>query len=206
MSRTKGKAGVPYASAFIAAFPLHPDPQKNKVVTIQQFDAWAVGLKFIPDPVEHDTRNTDRNVLRNKINNAAAGSVWIKQGNEPFHIAVRGHGKDYRIQRTNNAFTTKARQLPAQLKSIVQTKREKLNTLLSSVDLDSLPMAMQLQASQLDQEIVCLTETVTLATDQVDRKFHAISGAIAQMVKTGKLVAGNGITAMITNGDGSSEP
>ena len=101
-----------------------------------------------------------------------------------------------------------ARQLPAQLKSIVHTKREKLATLLSSIDLNKLPVAMQLQASQLDQEIVCLAETVTLASDQVDRKFNTIAAAITQMVKTGKLVPGTGITAMITNGNGngSSQP
>jgi hypothetical protein len=194
MTARKGRSGLMETASFYQAFPLDPDPERSTIVTVEQFDRWAVEHQLIPDSVERDTRNSDRNVLRNKINNTAASPAWKREHYDPFHIGVKKHGISYTVRRTADAFAAKATQLPEQMKRILKTKKRALEHIRSSVDMQKLPLTVQLNILQLDQEIEYYAEQVALSNNQLDKKFRMIQNNLRQLALT---PANSGIKAML---------
>lgn len=198
MSTRKGRSGLLETTAFIDDFPLDPSYDKSKVITVADFDEWAVKHGFIADPVERDTRNSDRNILRAKINNTASSKAWLTTDKEPFHIAVKDHGHTYSIEHSSNAFAFKAAKLPREMESLMKTKKGSLDHLLGSLDVDKLPSSLQLRIKMLNRQIVSYAETVELACSQLNREFHAIQADIVQSIgSTPPMITDGGIDQVL---------
>jgi hypothetical protein len=193
----KGKAGLLETGAFIAQFPLPADPMGSTVITLAQFDDWGEKAGFLPARVSRDTRNTDRNILRGKINITASSPLWAAEKKEPFHIGVKAHGLSYSIARTSEAFALKANKLPGEIKSLVKTKKGLLDSLHNSMDVGSLPMALQIRISTLNREIERYATRIDYESQELTKEFAVVQREIAKAVATTAILPNPSIQAVL---------
>jgi hypothetical protein len=205
MSPRKGRTGIVETDAFIAHFALPSDPEKSLIITVDQFDRWGVTSGFLKPNVGNDERNAARNILRNKINNTASSPSWLADKKEPFHVSVKTHGINYRVSRTNQAFALKANKLPAEIKSLVKTKKNLLDQLHSSLDLEKLPIGLQLRITTLNREIERYALRIDFESQQLSQEFSMVQRDIARSMAMTNLLPTNGAAQAILDAKTDSE-
>jgi hypothetical protein len=187
----KGSKYLHETAAFIAAFPMSTDPDKETVISVAAFDAWADQCGYYTLNCEQATLLEARNKLKKKINISASSPAWLKQDETPFFIAVSQYGKTYAVKRVEEAFSDKAVRLPAQVKSYATTKQEAIKALLGSIKINALPAAWQLRISSFDREIERYLRGIDYQTMELDREYNAIKGQLKLLLDQ-KMIAPNG--------------
>ena len=205
MNVQKGMKGLHETAAFIASFPLSADPTTETVLSTTAFDAWAEQCGYYTTNCEQATLLEGRNKLKRKINLTASSPAWTTQGQTPFCIMVNDHGKSYKVQRVEDAFSVKAVRLPRQVKSYATTKRDLIQALLRSMDLLSLSPAWQMRIASFDREIDRYLRGIDYQTTELDREYMAIRGQLKQMVDSKLITEDGGLLELMFKDDDGGE-
>lgn len=191
MTIRKGSKGLSEASNFIATFPLAPDSTTETVLSVAAFDAWADQSGYYTLNCEQATLLERRNRLKKKINVTASSPAWLNQDQTPFFIGVSQHGISLKVQRVEDAFSSKAMTLPRQVKSYAGTKREAIKALLGSIKINALPPAWQMRIAAFDREIERYLRGIDYQTMELDREYLAIRVQLKALVDS-KMIEPNG--------------
>jgi len=183
----KGSKGLAETHEFAAVFPVAHRGDPDMILTTGAFDHWAAGVGYYALTCEDATLLTARNNLRKKINATASSEAWTVLGYVPFSIDVHDHGKSYKVRRTEDACTTKADRLPSQVRQFATTKRNKIQQLMTSIDMRNLPAIMQMRIGLLESGVDRFLRGIDHETTELNREYESVRAQL-QMLVDKKLV------------------
>jgi hypothetical protein len=95
--------------------------------------------------------------------------------------------------------------LPAEIKSLVKTKKNLLDQLHSSLDLEKLPIGLQLRITTLNREIERYALRIDFESQQLSQEFSMVQRDIARSMAMTNLLPMNGAAQAILDVKTDSE-
>ena len=171
-SRSRKNLSLP--EAFSASFPLSGVLDNPNILTVDEFDMWAIRHHLFNgvNISDRDALNAARNTLRYSINNIALGDVWKMEGFEAFQIEVHEHGKSYRVVPAIVSFVDNGTQLPQKVRKLAKTRKEMLNRLRAATSFERLSLELQLEAKNQVRFITQWEKRAQVDLDQMEENFR----------------------------------
>ena len=175
LPRGRGNSQFHLSEQFKESFPI------GTVLTIEEFDAWAVNNRLMPISRSQDARTMARSHLRKQISSGGTCAYREEMGEEGFVLNVSKHSVSYKVTPAASAYQMATEKLPAKVTSIVETNREKIATLRSSSDFEDLPLKIQLMAELFDSDIDDYQDVITAGGKRLLNKFSTIQAAVSRL-------------------------
>lgn len=180
--------------AFLQAFPIQLPPAPATLVTVAEFDAWAVehGLYRDVNIADRAALNSGRSQLRYKINNVTMGQMWRDTGAPIFQIEVHEHGATYVVKPAVVGFVDQGTALPRKIKRVARTRAAQLDRLMQAAEFGGLPLELQIEVRTCRRDIAKWQERAIVDLNQMEQGFVDLRDDIKKYYKPAALLIENG--------------
>jgi len=175
---------------FISKFPI------GSIVTVSDFDDWAIGLGILKDPETDNTKSPEwallikeRNLFRPRLNDKLMNAE-IPSG-QRCNIEVHQHGISYIVKGANTALIDATESLSDKIQNFSTGQGKKIDKYLKSVDQDTLTDYSRLRIKMSKNENVRFFRSIERLVDDRSEALQDVYDSIdeSMMIEQNKIKA-----------------
>ena len=172
------------ATSFVRKFPV------GTVLTVGEFDDWAINEELINDPGTTDKQSAQWQLLLKQRNNIRASLNKIATQSElftpqdRFSVEVLNYGSTYIVKPIADHFESQVYGLPEKVLSTFNTRVNQLKILMDSTDMTKLKDETRLRISMVARSTERLKRTITFNLHEHKSELEEIFADVQEEAKT----------------------